>query len=94
MSLTLNINSVFVCPPSALPWCSCSPDLNPIEHLWDELGRRVSARDNPIVNSETLREALEEEWNNIPQVRISSLVNSMHSRCTECYQALGGHTHY
>ena len=43
-----------------------SPDMNPIEHLWDELGRRVSRRDNQPINRETLIAALQEEWNNVP----------------------------
>jgi hypothetical protein len=29
-----------------LPWAALSPDLSPIEHLWDELGRRVRHRQN------------------------------------------------
>ena len=77
-----------------LDWCSCSPDLNPIEQLWDELGRRVSARANPPVNAQTLSVALHEEWDNLPQATIRNLVNSMRRRCTECFQAQGGHTHY
>jgi hypothetical protein len=28
---------------TALPWEAMSPDLNPIEHAWDFLGRRVQA---------------------------------------------------
>ena len=29
---------------AVLPWTSKSPDLNPIEHIWDELERRLRAR--------------------------------------------------
>ena len=35
-----------------------SPDCNPIEHLWDELGRAISSMDNPPQNLDELRQAL------------------------------------
>ena len=37
----LNKNNVNV-----LPWPAVSPDMNPIEHIWDYLGRTVRARGN------------------------------------------------
>ncbi|GFV40790.1 transposable element Tcb2 transposase [Trichonephila clavipes] len=27
-----------------MEWPACSPDMNPIEHVWDALGRRVAGR--------------------------------------------------
>ena len=35
-----------------------SPDCNPIEHLWDELGRAISSMDNPPQNLDERRQAL------------------------------------
>ncbi|GFS91036.1 transposable element Tcb2 transposase [Trichonephila clavipes] len=30
-----------------MEWPACSPDMNPIEHVWDTLGRRVAGRQPP-----------------------------------------------
>ncbi|GFU75347.1 cubilin [Trichonephila clavipes] len=43
-------------------WLARSPDLNPIEHLWDFLGRRLAARTLPPVTIRELRLALQDEW--------------------------------
>ena len=42
-----------------MEWPARSPDLNPIEHLWDILQRRVSERQNPQATA--LTAALREE---------------------------------
>ena len=54
-----------------------SPDLNPIEHVWDSLDRRLRCRPNPLANVNELRQALIQEWKNSPQSEINTLVNSM-----------------
>lgn len=46
---------------NVLPWPSRSPDLNPIEHLWDELGRRVRRRNPAPQTLPQLAQALREE---------------------------------
>ncbi|GFV03148.1 transposable element Tcb2 transposase [Trichonephila clavipes] len=51
-----------------MEWPVCSPDLNPIEHVWDMLGRRIAARPRPPATVRDLEIALLEEWNSIPKV--------------------------
>lgn len=77
-----------------LDWPAFSPDLSPIEHLWDKLDRRVRTRPNAPTNHVQLTHALHEEWNNIPMAMINTLVNSMHRRIRAAKAAHGGHTRY
>jgi hypothetical protein len=77
-----------------LPWSVLSPDLSPIEHLWDELGRRVRHRQNPPETLQELRDARVDEWNNIPQAFIQRLIGSMRRRCEAVVAARGGHIRY
>ncbi|GFX20249.1 transposable element Tcb2 transposase, partial [Trichonephila clavipes] len=44
---------------------ACSPDLNPIENVWDALGRQVAGRNYPPTNKNTLIRALTEEWDKL-----------------------------
>ena len=77
-----------------LDWPANSPDLNPIEHLWDELARRVNEREVVPTTLQQLRVALLEEWDNIPQRTISTLIDSMRNRCALVIEANGGVTRY
>ena len=76
------------------PWPAISPDLNPIEHTWDILDRRVRSANPPPQNPQELFQALAREWNNIPQRLLANLVHSMRQRCTAVIDARGGHTRY
>lgn len=75
-------------------WPALSPDLNPIEHVWDILGRRVRGRQHAPQTIQQLTQALIEEWNAIPQEDIRRLVRSMPRRCQDVIRAGGGHTRY
>lgn len=76
-----------------LHWPALSPDLSPIEHLWDYIGQRLAVRPQ-INNLGELDNALQQEWNAVPQDFIQRLIRSMRRRCTACVAANGGHTRY
>ena len=73
---------------------SRSPDCNPIEHLWEELGRVISSMDNPPQNLDELRQALLDKWAQIPVQRLQRLVASMPRRLAAIIAARGGNTRY
>src|SRR4051812_16717619 len=60
-----------------LPWPTQSPDLNPIEHLWEELERRVHGCGILPKNGDELFNLLREEWEKILVEKLEKLVNSM-----------------
>jgi transposase len=77
---------------NCMHWPSLSLDMAPIEHVWDALGRRVDNRPVKPTSGATLRQALIEEWNNMPQRVIQNIILSMRRRCVACITARGGHT--
>lgn len=77
-----------------LEWPARSPDLNPIEHLWDQLGKKIKHALRPPVTLDELSNMLVQEWEQIPQEKIQNLISSMPRRLAACIAARGGHTHY
>ncbi|GFU06261.1 transposable element Tcb2 transposase [Trichonephila clavipes] len=69
-----------------------SPDLNPIEHLWDYLDRQI--RKQEIKTKIDLKKALLEEWQKIPSSVTQNLVKSVSSRLRDVIKAKGYPTNY
>lgn len=77
-----------------LPWPSQSPDLNPIEHVWNFLKVRIGLREKHPTSIHDLWDIVVEEWEKIPVDYIQRLYESMPSRIQAVLKAKGGHTKY
>ena len=77
-----------------LPWPSSSPDINIIEHVWDQLDTLVHAWNLLPHNKEDLWAALQEKWANFPQAALDTLFKSMPSHMAALLKAWGGNTKY
>ena len=78
-----------------LPWPAHNPDLNSIEHIWDNLKIRIRSRTFPPPTTiPELKDAVLEEWNNIPQAYIKIILDSIPDRLQEVIKARGGNTCY
>ncbi|GFV47599.1 transposable element Tcb2 transposase [Trichonephila clavipes] len=77
-----------------MEWPARSPDLNPIEHLWDYLGKEVAALNPPPRSLHELKQGLLCVWSSLPIPVTDNLINSMGNRCRQCIQVRGGHIPY
>lgn len=82
----LNIN--------VLEWPPQSPDLNPIEHLWDVLKRRLNAYETQPKGMHELWERIEKQWSEIGKEECLTLIESMPRRIEAVLKAKGGYTKY
>lgn len=78
-----------------IEWPPCSPDLNPIETIWDDMKDYIQ-RHYPQVHAsyKRLRQAVQEAWESITHDRIRELVHSMRERCQAVIDADGWYTKY
>ncbi|KFM58304.1 Transposable element Tcb2 transposase, partial [Stegodyphus mimosarum] len=79
---------------SVINWPPRSPDLKPVEHLWDLLGQGVKGHHTAPTNFTELWTALANIWQTIPAERFQKLVESMLRRVTAVMKARGGPTRY
>ena len=77
-----------------MEWPAQSPDLNPIEHLWQHLKRKLGEYSIPPNGILELWERIEKEWEAIPDSVCRDLVESMPGRIAAVIKAKGGYTKY
>ena len=75
-----------------LKWPPFSPDLNPIEHMWDEMERRMK-KEEPK-NETELKQSLLRVWYGIGTDVTKKLVNSVPNRVNEVIRINGYPTRY
>lgn len=75
-----------------MEWPSQSPDLNPIEHLWGVLKRRIGGC--RAKNKEELWSIIQNAWHSITPETCAKLVHSMGRRCEAVIKNKGATTKY
>ena len=77
-----------------LPWPARSPDLSPVEHVWDIIKRQLQHHPQPTLTIPVLAEQVQQAWNFITQSDIRHLYDTMHARLKACIRNSGDYTGY
>jgi hypothetical protein len=77
-----------------MDWPARSPDMNPIEHVWDQMSVWIRDMDDPPSTVAELQNAVRQAWAAVRPGRVRTLVESMPRRVRALMAARGGHTRY
>ena len=78
-----------------IQWPSFSPDLNPIEMVWNWMKDWIQEHyDDNLHGYDQLREAVTAAWNAVPEDYLNELLEQMPARCQAVIDANGMHTRY
>jgi hypothetical protein len=76
-------------------WLSFSPDLNPIEKVWNWMKDWIQDHfDDTLTSWDELREAMEAAWEALPATYLAEELSKMPARCQAVIDADGMHTRY
>ncbi|GFX10123.1 transposable element Tcb2 transposase [Trichonephila clavipes] len=87
---TARVDQDFLRHFQTLPWPARSPDLSPVEHVWNQLKRQMSSRHSV----HDLELVVQDFWAHLPEDNIRYLINSTPDRVAACIAAEGGPTRY
>lgn len=79
---------------TVMEWPPYSPDLNPIEHLWSFIKRKLGMYPQEPTSIHELWNRVQQEWNAIPDSLCKSLIESLPRRINAVIKAKGGNTQY
>ncbi len=89
---TTKMTTALLMKLKVMEWPSMSPDLNPIEHMWGILKRKVEK--HHVCNIQQLCDIIMEEWKRMPATNCAALVNSMPRRIKAVLDNNGAPTKY
>ncbi|GFV41259.1 transposable element Tcb2 transposase [Trichonephila clavipes] len=75
---------------TTLTWLDRSPDLSPVEHVWDQLKRQMPS----CPSEQDLELVVQDLWAHLPQDNVRCLINSMPDPVAACIVAGGDPTRY
>lgn len=74
-----------------MEWPAPSPELNPIEHVWENLGRHIGALGSSSRFLDPLQQGLLDVSSSFPISTFDNLIYSMESRCRQRIIAMGSY---
>jgi transposase len=79
---------------SVIFWPAYSPDLNPIETVWNQMKDYIQDKFPEKLSYDQLRNAVREAWDTITVRQLGELIDSMRERCQAVIDANGMHTKF